>query len=83
MLVGAVGMGLALTIMGLAAYQEQTALWLLLCILGYIACFALSLGPVTWVILSEIFPLGFAAGPWPSPPSASGWPTTSSRKRSS
>ncbi len=25
-------------------------------ILGYIACFALSVGPVTWVILSEIFP---------------------------
>jgi MFS family permease len=25
-------------------------------ILGYTACFALSVGPVTWVILSEIFP---------------------------
>ena len=25
-------------------------------VLAYIACFALSLGPVTWVILSEIFP---------------------------
>jgi SP family xylose:H+ symportor-like MFS transporter len=24
--------------------------------LAYIACFALSVGPVTWVILSEIFP---------------------------
>ena len=24
--------------------------------LGYIACFALAVGPVTWVILSEIFP---------------------------
>ena len=24
--------------------------------LSYIACFALSVGPVTWVILSEIFP---------------------------
>jgi SP family xylose:H+ symportor-like MFS transporter len=30
--------------------------WILLCILAYIACFALSVGPVTWVILSEIFP---------------------------
>ena len=29
---------------------------MLLFILGYIACFALSVGPVTWVILSEIFP---------------------------
>ena len=24
--------------------------------LGYVACFALSWGPVTWVLLSEIFP---------------------------
>ncbi len=56
MLIGAVGMGLTLTVMGLAAYQGQTAMWLLLCILGYIACFALSVGPVVWVILSEIFP---------------------------
>jgi SP family xylose:H+ symportor-like MFS transporter len=29
---------------------------MLLFILGYIACFAVSVGPVTWVILSEIFP---------------------------
>ena len=39
MLFGAAGMGLTLTVMGLAAYQGQTAMWLLLCILGYIACF--------------------------------------------
>ena len=56
MLIGAAGMGLTLTAMGLAAYQQQTSLWLLVLILGYIACFALSVGPVTWVILSEIFP---------------------------
>jgi SP family xylose:H+ symportor-like MFS transporter len=56
MLIGTTGMGLTLTAMGLAAYQQQTSLWLLVLILGYIACFALSVGPVTWVILSEIFP---------------------------
>lgn len=56
MLIGAFGMGLALTAMGLAATFQQTSLWLLLFILGYIACFALSVGPVTWVILAEIFP---------------------------
>jgi len=42
--------------MGLAAYAQTTGLWMLLFILGYIACFALSVGPVTWVILSEVFP---------------------------
>ncbi len=56
MLVGSTGMALTLAGMGMAAYTEQTDVWLLACILGYIACFALSVGPVTWVILSEIFP---------------------------
>ena len=56
MMVGSAGMGLSLLAMGLAAYLQRTEIWVLLFILGYIACFALSVGPVTWVILSEIFP---------------------------
>jgi MFS family permease len=56
MLLGASGMGVSLLAMGMAAYWQQTQLWVLLFILGYIGCFALSVGPVTWVILSEIFP---------------------------
>jgi MFS transporter, SP family, xylose:H+ symportor len=56
MLIGASGMGICLFGMGLTAYFQQTAGWVLLFVLGYIACFALSVGPVTWVILSEIFP---------------------------
>jgi SP family xylose:H+ symportor-like MFS transporter len=56
MLVGATGMGICLFSMGFSAYFQQTEIWVLLFILGYIACFALSVGPVTWVILSEIFP---------------------------
>ncbi|UCG49419.1 MAG: sugar porter family MFS transporter [Phycisphaerales bacterium] len=56
MMIGSAGMGLSLLAMGLAAFCGRTELWLLLFILGYIACFALSVGPVTWVILSEIFP---------------------------
>jgi SP family xylose:H+ symportor-like MFS transporter len=56
MMIGSAGMGLSLLAMGLAAYFQRTELWMLLFILGYIACFALSVGPVTWVILSEIFP---------------------------
>jgi SP family xylose:H+ symportor-like MFS transporter len=56
MLVGSTGMGLALLGMAAAAYWRQTDVWVLLLMLGYIACFALSVGPVTWVILSEIFP---------------------------
>ncbi len=56
MIIGSAGMGLSLLGMGLMAYCQKTDLWVLLFMLGYIACFALSVGPVTWVILSEIFP---------------------------
>jgi SP family xylose:H+ symportor-like MFS transporter len=56
MIIGASGMGISLFAMGLSAFYQKTELWFLLFILGYIASFALSVGPVTWVILSEIFP---------------------------
>ncbi len=56
MIIGSLGMGICLVALGLAAYHGKTQLWILAFMLGYIACFALSVGPVTWVILSEIFP---------------------------
>ena len=62
MLVGTVGMGVSLVAMGVMAQTlaDPTAAagWMLLFILVYIAAFGLSVGPVTWVILSEIFPTG-------------------------
>jgi sugar porter (SP) family MFS transporter len=60
MILGTAGMGLSLAGMGLMAQtmtNPATASGLMLfCIVLYIACFGLSVGPVTWVILSEIFP---------------------------
>ncbi len=56
MILGYFGMAISLAALGLAAYFQQTKIWVLLFILSYIACFALSVGPVTWVILAEIFP---------------------------
>jgi MFS family permease len=56
MIMGSAGMGVALVALGLAAYWQLFQWWALLFILGYIACFAMSVGPVVWVILSEIFP---------------------------
>jgi sugar porter (SP) family MFS transporter len=56
MIIGAAGMGIALFAMGLSIFFQKTELWFLAFILGYMASFALSVGPVTWVILSEIFP---------------------------
>ncbi|NNE25858.1 MAG: sugar porter family MFS transporter [Saprospiraceae bacterium] len=38
---------------------DINALLVLIGILGFIACFAFSLGPVMWVLLSELFPLKY------------------------
>ena len=56
LLIGSAGMGISMFAIGFAAYMQNTGSWVLFFILGYIACFALSLGPVVWVYLSEIFP---------------------------
>jgi MFS transporter, SP family, xylose:H+ symportor len=56
MILGAAGMGLCMAALGLAGCYGRTDKLTLAFILGYTACFALSVGPVTWVILSEIFP---------------------------
>jgi sugar porter (SP) family MFS transporter len=58
--VGTAGMGISLVAMGVMAQAMRDPAaasgWMLFFILLYIACFGLSVGPVTWVILSEIFP---------------------------
>ncbi len=56
MLIGSAGMGVSLFAMCLYGVMHSTGDWLLIFILIYIAAFSLSVGPVTWVILSEIFP---------------------------
>jgi sugar porter (SP) family MFS transporter len=60
MLIGSAGMGASLIGMGLMAQllndPAAASAWMLVFIILYIACFGLSAGPVTWVILSEIFP---------------------------
>lgn len=54
---GVSGMILCLLATGLCFYFDvANGPWLLIFILGYIACFASSLGPIPWVVLSEIFP---------------------------
>jgi sugar porter (SP) family MFS transporter len=39
-----------------AFYLEWSGVWILTFVLGFIAIYAATLGPVTWVALSEIFP---------------------------
>lgn len=54
---GVAGMTLCLLGTGICFYFNIVqGPWLLIFILGYIASFASSLGPIPWVIMSEIFP---------------------------
>jgi SP family arabinose:H+ symporter-like MFS transporter len=54
---GIFGMIVCLLVIG-ALYQFDAleGPWLLIFILGFVACFASSLGPIPWVLISEIFP---------------------------
>jgi sugar porter (SP) family MFS transporter len=56
MLTGAAGLGLIYTALGSCYYAGVKGLPLLLLVLAAIGCYAMSLAPVTWVIISEIFP---------------------------
>nr|WP_315030367.1 sugar porter family MFS transporter [uncultured Chryseobacterium sp.] len=56
LLLGITGMIVCLFITGLVFYKQQQGYLVLLAILGYIACFAMSLGPLTFVVIAEIFP---------------------------
>jgi len=57
LLTGLTGIVLSLIFCGVLFYTGSSNGILLLClILLFIACFALSLGPVTWIIINEIFP---------------------------
>ena len=55
-IIGALGMAVAMTALGLTFYFQTVGISSLVFMLVYIACFAVSWGPVTWVLLSEIFP---------------------------
>jgi sugar porter (SP) family MFS transporter len=56
MLLGCAGIGLSHVLIGLAFKFGLKGLPVLICTLFTLACFAMTLGPVTWVLISEIFP---------------------------
>jgi MFS transporter, SP family, xylose:H+ symportor len=56
MLAGCGGVAVFHFLLGLSYHFGLTGLPVLLCTLATIACFATTLGPVTWVLISEIFP---------------------------
>lgn len=57
LLIGSIGMAVCLALIGLAFYTGMSAgYWVLIGILLYISFFAISLGPLTFVVVAEIFP---------------------------
>ena len=56
MLLGASGLGLIYLILGTCYHFEVTGIFMVVLVVAAISCYAMTLGPVTWVLLSEIFP---------------------------
>lgn len=56
MLLGAGGLAGIYLILGTCYYFEVNGIFMVVLVVAAIACYAMTLGPVTWVLLSEIFP---------------------------
>ncbi len=55
-IIGALGMAVSMFALGFSFYFDTVGVGALIFMLLYTASFAMSWGPVTWVLLSEIFP---------------------------
>jgi sugar porter (SP) family MFS transporter len=56
MLFGSAGLAVIYTILGAGYHRGSQGIFMLLLVVAAIACYAMSLAPVTWVVISEIFP---------------------------
>lgn len=56
MIIGALGMAISMFALGTTFFIESVGIGALVFMLIYVASFAMSWGPVCWVLLSEIFP---------------------------
>ena len=56
MIIGGLGMAVSMFALGTTFFMESVGKGALIFMLIYVASFAMSWGPVTWVLLSEIFP---------------------------
>jgi SP family sugar porter-like MFS transporter len=56
MLTGAAGLAIIYTVLGGLYYVHSRGVHMLVLVVAAIGCYAMSLAPVTWVIISEIFP---------------------------
>jgi len=56
MLIGAGGLAGIYAILGAGYYLQSTGIHMLILVVSAIGCYAMSLAPITWVVISEIFP---------------------------
>jgi len=56
LLFGAIGLACIYAILGICYYFEISGMAVLVLVMLAIACYAMSLAPITWVVISEIFP---------------------------
>ena len=60
LITGLIGMGLSLGLLGFSFYDptREAGVVAILALMAYMSFFAISLGPVVWLLISEIYPLG-------------------------
>jgi len=56
LLIGAIGMGFSMICLGASFFLNSNGIFALVFMLLFVASFAMSWGPVTWVLIAEIFP---------------------------
>lgn len=56
MLIGAGGLCLIYATLGCCYYMQVTGFFMVVLVVSAIACYAMTLGPCTWVLISELFP---------------------------
>lgn len=56
MIIGTIGLSLIYAVLGAGYYLQLEGIIMLILVVLAIACYAMTLAPVTWIVISEIFP---------------------------
>ena len=56
MLFGAIGLAGIYLILGICYFMQVSGMLMVICVVAAISCYAMTLGPITWVLLAELFP---------------------------
>ena len=56
MLIGSAGLAGIYAVLGTGYYLQVSGVYMLILVVSAIACYAMSLAPITWVVISELFP---------------------------